>query len=57
MSGYYPEGAAHDPRAPWNDDDDLDEFREPDPDEEFERLRERAFEDADDYRKYGREGL
>ena len=25
MSAYYPEGAAYDPRAPWNDDDDPDQ--------------------------------
>lgn len=35
MSAYYPEGAAHLPWAPWNQDDDeddpLDEFL-PDPD-------------------------
>lgn len=55
MSGYYPEGAAFDSRNP--DDDGLDEF-EPDPDAEFERLRdERIFDAADDYRKYGRGGL
>lgn len=25
-SGYYPPGAEHDPRAPWNQDDDETEF-------------------------------
>lgn len=40
---HYPEGAAHDRRAPWNDD--LDEFREPDPDEAYETARDEALRD------------
>lgn len=44
MSAHYPEGAAHNPRAPWNDDD-LDEFREPDPDEAYETARDEALHD------------
>ena len=42
MSAYLPEGAWADPRAPWNDDDPLDEFL-PDPDAEFERMREERY--------------
>ena len=45
MTGHYPEGAAHDRRAPWNDDDELDEFREPDPDEAYETARDEALHD------------
>jgi len=25
MTSHYPDGTAHDPRAPWNDDDDPDQ--------------------------------
>ena len=42
MSAYLPEGAWADPRAPWNDDDPLDEFL-PDPDEAYERMREERY--------------
>ena len=45
MSAYLPDGAADDKRAPWNDDDPLDEF-EPDPDEAYESARdERLFDE------------
>jgi len=55
MTAHYPEGALNDRRNP--DLDPLDEF-EPDPDAEFERIREeRVFADVDDYRKYRRHGL
>lgn len=40
---HYPDGAAYDPRAPWNDDE-LDDYLEPDPDYLYETARDEALE-------------